>query len=582
MTKSILCFFILWLLGILCTLGFVVYCFVSYSQVISFINPSFAATYNASFIPRDYFTVNHWYFSKWVAGCWVGLYWALALAAWTHRKPLQAVFLELCLLLRKILGFYRSLSLWHYLSLAGLLVVALAYLLHYTARIPFAVDEVFAYNYFVYPPAWVSVLYYPEPNNHILFNLLASIFDCLVDSPVWAMRLPSILAFLGTLFVLFTYFCVRFDAKCAWFICLGCIVSFSTTIYALQGRGYLLLSFWILLAAFALFEWQRNHRLSFLFLFSFACVAGFYTIPTFLYGFFGLSGLGFQHVLRSANRSYRSAFLKSVVCIFCFCVLLYLPVIGLSGWRALLANRWVTHSYTQFSRMLLVELLETLSFITGVWHQVYWLACGGIVLATGLYFRKNLPLVSKQIIQFAGFQAVGMVFWMSITQVLPPLRVWTYLTFWYPVFLGMVIHTVNFQIKRFDWKNAVWLIVTLTLAYQGYNQYQKQLNAAQGSFSRPFYQQLTRQIQYIVSQAPKAVLVNDHWFQFYLRQQQITHPNTVPQLDTYSPRPNTDYDFIITSPDFAGHSRIIKSISAVNYQIVLELENSIVYQRIRQ
>lgn len=100
-------------------------------------------------------------------------------------------------------GFIRLRRWWHRLpngsrrlalGLLGLLVLIRVW---YMAYYPVEVDEVTSYDKFVWNGPRVITTFYPIPNNHVLYNLLAWPFAVLGLSTRLVMRLPTVL--LGTL-----------------------------------------------------------------------------------------------------------------------------------------------------------------------------------------------------------------------------------------------------------------------------------------------------------------------------------------------------------------------------------------------
>ena len=78
----------------------------------------------------------------------------------------------------------------------GLVTVLLAVRGWYLLNYPLGTDEVASYNYFVREGLVAITSYYPIPNNHIFYNLLAWPLAQAGLSPRLVMRLPTLL--LGT------------------------------------------------------------------------------------------------------------------------------------------------------------------------------------------------------------------------------------------------------------------------------------------------------------------------------------------------------------------------------------------------
>lgn len=565
--------------GVVCTCGLLYYFSLSYTDVIFTIKRVFPSVYNIDTIERDFFTYAQWKSSKVIAGIFVCLYTLLVVAGWQQRAHAVTFCQDIRQLLQKARRSFGSQDL---LWIDGIILfLAIIHQGYYFMQVPFTVDEVFAYNYFAHQHPIVSAVYYPEPNNHILFNIVASLTDTFALPPVWVMRLPSLVSHLTIVCLLMFYLRMRLSRGVAWLVGFCCSVSFPTTLYALQGRGYMLMSVWALVAVLCIFEWSRSGKLIYVKMFVIASVAGFYTIPTFLYCFIGLVGLIYWLAFTCQQR--RKVVSKAILVVGVLTVMAYLPVAGFSGWQALATNRWVNGAASPdryFSDMFWVEIFETVSFVTGIWHKVYLIGIAGLLAGVWLYTQKTTADSTKKILAFIGFQVLGSVAVMLGMQMLPPLRVWTYLTFWYPVLVGIGLHELSFRFRTPFLFTALSIMMAMVCLHQGYFQYKQQLMSPTGQFSQPTYQKLAQTVAYIVNRNPESVLVNDHWFQFYLRLEQIRHPSPAFRLDTYVPRRNVVYDFIITSPEYPSDQNLSRQLSS-GYQPVAEFEESVVYQRVR-
>src|SRR5690606_38942806 len=131
----------------------------------------------------------------------------------------------------------------------------------------------------------VIATYYPAPNNHILSNLLSCIVQIFTDNTLLIMRLPSFIFSMVLGVVLFLFYRKHFSYFTAITAYLFYSLSFEINFYAVQGRGYLLLTLCSFLLMITCFKFTSTQKRAYLLAFIFISIAGFYTIPTFLYPF---------------------------------------------------------------------------------------------------------------------------------------------------------------------------------------------------------------------------------------------------------------------------------------------------------
>ena len=240
-------------------------------------------------------------------------------------------------------------------GLAGaLLLAAAASRVYYAGCYPLSLDEIASYDYWVLPGAAVTASYYPFPNNHVLPNLLAGLVHSLAPAapPRLALRLLPTLLSLASLSVVYslTLRYLRFGVAT---LGLGLYwLSPLAVYYAGAGRGYA----WALVAAlaglFAALELlrpgvRRPGRQLAWGVFGVSGVLGLYAVPTHLYALLGLGAgllVGFARA-PARRRAVRLAHLAvATLGIGLGALVLYAPIGAVSGWPALLANRYVASS----------------------------------------------------------------------------------------------------------------------------------------------------------------------------------------------------------------------------------------------
>jgi hypothetical protein len=243
---------------------------------------------------------------------------------------------------------------------AGLGLAVVAARLYYAGWYPLSLDEIASYDYSVLPGPAVTASYYPFPNNHVLPNLLVGVVHRLLPlaSPTLALRLVPTL--LGLLALPLTYaLLLRYLPFGVATLALGWFnLSPLAVYYAVAGRGYAAALLAALAGLLATLELLRpgggppaRRRLVWV-VFATSGVVGLYAVPSHLYALLGLGlgllvGFGWQpRRLRYLNLGYLVVVSVGMGLV---AAVLYAPVGAVSGWPALLANRYVArHEWAEF------------------------------------------------------------------------------------------------------------------------------------------------------------------------------------------------------------------------------------------
>lgn len=208
---------------------------------------------------------------------------------------------------------------------------------------PLLVDEAFTYVYFIDKGFWVCALYYPGPNNHIFFSECAYMLHGLLSffiNDALSGRLISNIAFILLLLIFFPYLRSRFDLFTTLIATALLSVSSPLMMYGILARGYVLQSFFFLLAWLSLREWlTKGNPGNAASLYILSSTLAFYTIPTYLYAFAGLALAGLIFCFKEEKNL--SKWLRIHLWIALWVFLFYFPVILLNGWQKLALNSWV-------------------------------------------------------------------------------------------------------------------------------------------------------------------------------------------------------------------------------------------------
>lgn len=226
-------------------------------------------------------------------------------------------------------------------SIVVFLVAQLALSIYLTFSIPYFYDEAWSYAHFSGRGLPATIGYYPAPNNHVLFNVFGCIFNILPLDPVLVLRLPSVLFGLLSTWYFFKLGARLFSPLTAVLMAmlLGC--SFPCVCYNSMGRGYSMLIFFSILSLYGLAQiCTGGARRKYLALFCVASIAGFYTIPSFLYCWLPAAFMLFLYYLLNYRKEV-FRYIESQVDVVALVIFLYLPIMIFNGPDVLVANNGV-------------------------------------------------------------------------------------------------------------------------------------------------------------------------------------------------------------------------------------------------
>lgn len=448
------------------------------------------------------------------------------------------------------------------LGLTGLLLAVRGwYLLNY----PLGTDEVASYDYFVREGLLAITSYYPIPNNHIFFNLLAWPLAEIGLSPRLVMRLPTLLwGTVGTVagYVLLARLLgARLATLVTGLVSLGPIWVY----YAAVGRGYFVEIGLVQLGFFAVVELLRPSsayvRLSWLGFIG-SSILGLYTIPAYAYPLAGL-GLGLGGGLLVQRRWARLRALAAAgLVIVVVTGLLYAPIVMVSGWQKLASNRYVAaKSAAQFWPPFRAILYETAAELFGPTLRLSgpaWLA--GALLG-GWAVRRWVAAGPARIMGLLAWVLLAMpLLLMAAQRVYAPVRTLLYLTFFGYLLGGLLLRRLPMR----RWLAARWqwpVIIVTVLSIGGWRLYRHQ---AQVRASRYETQQLEQAYHWLNSQPAKAAQPVRVWLYSPLHELFFAHyasqSKAKPHLQLQSggkDGPRGAYDFVVLDNYFGATAKII-------------------------
>ncbi|MDA9774425.1 hypothetical protein N9B82_05660, partial [Saprospiraceae bacterium] len=314
-------------------------------------------------------------------------------------------------------------------------------------------DEAYAFEYFTSRNPIISLATYPAPNNHVFFSFWTSIIFKILPFELFALRLPSLSAFIAS-FLSISLYNSRKTSKIASFLSIiGVFCCFYPLFYAVQGRGYSFLLFFSTILTIIAAESIEKKRLQLPIFSCMISILGFYTIPVFLYPF------GLFLLVLALYIPFKSV-LKLGAITSVGTIILYMPIIALFGEDVLINNEFVVS-------LSLKEISNSyLPYITGILEHHLPIA---IVFIAGLIslirgkFQKNLAILF--LIVFLGSLVLPL-----IQRTLAPPRVFIYL---YPLAVIVFAHLISKEkwMKYLVIPLLIYNIYFLPKAYYSFNSY---------------------------------------------------------------------------------------------------------------
>jgi len=205
---------------------------------------------------------------------------------------------------------------------------------------PVSYDEAYTYITFVSKPFYYSISFYPNPNNHILYSILANITEIIpFFSELFCLRLPSILISLMSWCIGYSFVKRNFSKKTAISVIGITSVLFMSIYYSFIARGYGLCILFFIISFYATYNIIKKGSKSkdWIFL-SIASILGVYTMPSFLYPLISLNVLIFIFNYRNIKQQIAYSLISGITTL-----ILYSPIMILQrGLSTISNNRFVT------------------------------------------------------------------------------------------------------------------------------------------------------------------------------------------------------------------------------------------------
>lgn len=344
---------------------------------------------------------------------------------------------------KSLQGWVSSTDRPHRLIFVAAVVIAVGLRLLFLNQ-PIRTDEAVTYLRFASRPLYLALSDYAAPNNHLLHTLLVHLSTRFFGDAEWAIRLPAFLA--GILIVPVSYLTVNrlYHRESALFT--ACLTAVSSVLieYSTNARGYTLQVILFLLCVVLAHTLCKRASLALWGLLVIVAVAGFYTIPTLLYGLGGIMLWLLISILMETPDKERisrlKAFFAAGIAIVVLTLLLYIPVFIVSGVQAVTGNIYVGAKddfWQQFPASLTTTWQQWNTSVPG---PVSILLAAGFIIAVIWHGRiaDQKPLFVIPALLWTGCLLV-------VQRVVPFTRVWLYFL---PLYFGVAAAGIAFALQR--------------------------------------------------------------------------------------------------------------------------------------
>lgn len=338
------------------------------------------------------------------------------------------------------------------------------YRLYHIIILPISYDEGWSYLNFFSKNVIVSALYYPAPNNHILYSIFANLFTLIPIDPKIAIRLPNLFVGLFSALLIYVFFKDFFNENIALMGYITFSSLFPTNLYSIHARGYMLIALFSILIIFPILKLTlvRNRKIYWV-TFIIASILGFYTIPTFLYPFGSVCLFAVIAFVYKKNYLPIKYLIYSGAIIVIVTALLYLPTFYISGTDALLNNANIKNVKGE-THIKLEHLQSTANWLWGI-------NTGGTLLMAVMIIASFLGSVflkktnNKLMALFIFTLFLLPIIFVFAQNVLAYERTWIYLTIIIILFLSVTIfQVISDKIQYFSKKiNYLFLLPMLLL-----------------------------------------------------------------------------------------------------------------------
>jgi 4-amino-4-deoxy-L-arabinose transferase-like glycosyltransferase len=362
---------------------------------------------------------------------------------------------------------YLKDNIYHLFILLIIIMSGVILRLYYINQ-PIRYDE--AFNYLIYAKNnFIYIIsYYNLPNNHIFHTILMKISCNIFGDTIWSIRMPAFIA--GVFLIPVTYISASlfFNKKAG--LVSSCLVSTSSILieYSTNGRGYTIICLITMTMIIAFYYALKNRNIFWWILLSILTGIGFYTIPIMLYPFIMVYGWALINIIfYYKNRAILIKYVVTILSSILFTIILYTPVILISGMKKLIRNEFVM---PQKISLFIMAIPKMIIDIYLMWNRDLSIIVMIILLLGFIYsiiYFNNISNIKVSIINL-GILLISPL--ILLQRVIPPSRVWLFLL---PVYLSYssagIVFIMDKTIKSKYYNNIFYFLLILLLLVNSIN-----------------------------------------------------------------------------------------------------------------
>lgn len=327
--------------------------------------------------------------------------------------------------------------------LCFLLVIAFFRGLYSVLYHPINFDEAWTYNYFSSQFPLLAAVYYPSTNNHILCSIISAFFEKIPFlPPLFAIRLPSLLAYIAALYVFFGVIKAWFGTTFSLWASTIFSLLYAGVLYSCVARGYSLQLFFACSNLYFFIKISENPRTKTLIYFGITMLLGLYTIPTFLYYWVSVAIWYFFRMKSTHEAKKRFFYTNIIVGISLF--ILFLPILFTSSLAIANKNNIGDisgHYFEQlpsFTYSLATYLTSTHDFVAVIWWILLLIGLFGFVFIEKDRLKRN-------ILQLCAFLILSPWLYFTVQQFYMPTRLFI---FYQPIVALLIAYGTMFLLTK--------------------------------------------------------------------------------------------------------------------------------------
>lgn len=412
--------------------------------------------------------------------------------------------------------------------------------------LPYHVDEVFSFALFA-DKGFLHAHIYSYLANHIAYNMASAFWWKMGIPATIALRLTSVLS--GILVLILIYGLVKhyFDFKAAILALAFTGLSFWCNVYSIEGRGYMLMSLFVLISTASLLQQLTDGKRGY-YLFIASSMVGFYTVRTFLIPFLALLMVWLFVLVARKDYGQLKRIVYATIVIFAGSVFLYLPEFFWSGVESIL----LTNEAIQYTTGPLVTFfkspvfLEIISVGTDFNKKGYLILAILFVLPLLLYSKLDVAGKTLFLLHVAFFFSLIIV--IAFTHVAPPFRSFVF----YNIIFSTAIAILSCKLLVLLFKNKtlvkagiVILIFLKSVNFVYFLNHGWPRSITAYIQDEKFYNHLDSLSHDVLNLMPTKIFMErqDHYLSFYLKFQAMQ--NEIPVRFSYSKKDMLKNDVVI-------------------------------------